>query len=331
MRRLFFSNEAKRLYSNMNLSKVRGLFAGSGSDALNNPEVTQRVIELTNKPPTDCCLLYIGTATYDSMAAMEKQTVCFKNSGVSVVALECTLKTPSVNEIEELTRKADIILVSGGNTLYAYDRWMQLNLRPHLIEAANRGCVLTGGSAGAICWFTAGHSDSMDPSSYRQDNIPKSTDSNQEEIFKSWKYIRVPCLNLFDGLVCPHYDKVQSNGILRALDFDEMMKRHSNERGICIDHWCSLVFPGDGTFEIFSPQDKLGSVTEDGDFSEDRKGVPGLWIKDVLDDDIVQTKLIGINGTKGVIGELCRPPSNGTSVVEDSLLSKARALNPIAF
>ena len=76
----------------MNLSKVRGLFAGSGSAALNNPEVTQRVIELTSKPPTECCLLYIGTATYDSTAAMEKQTVCFKNSGVSVVALECTLK-----------------------------------------------------------------------------------------------------------------------------------------------------------------------------------------------------------------------------------------------
>ena len=43
----------------------------------------------------------------------ETNSMCFKNSGVSVLSLECTLKTPSVNEIEELTRKADIILVSG--------------------------------------------------------------------------------------------------------------------------------------------------------------------------------------------------------------------------
>ena len=29
-----------------------------------------------------------------------------------------------------------------------------------------RGCILTGGSAGAICWFHSGHSDSADPDSY---------------------------------------------------------------------------------------------------------------------------------------------------------------------
>ena len=28
--------------------------------------------------------------------------------------------------------------------------------------------ILSGGSAGALCWFDAGHSDSMDPASYKK-------------------------------------------------------------------------------------------------------------------------------------------------------------------
>jgi hypothetical protein len=39
------------------------------------------------------------------------------------------------------------------------------------------------------------------------------------------------------GLVCPHFDQIQSNGILRATDFDEMVLRHPQERGIGIGNW----------------------------------------------------------------------------------------------
>lgn len=45
--------------------------------------------------------------------------------------------------------KADIILVSGGNTLYAVDRWTYLGLDELLRGAAHRGKVMAGGSAGA--------------------------------------------------------------------------------------------------------------------------------------------------------------------------------------
>ena len=57
--------------------------------------------------------------------------------------------------------------MSGGNTLYACDRFRKVGLVPILRAAAHRGCVLAGGSAGAICWFDGGHSDSMDPAYYR--------------------------------------------------------------------------------------------------------------------------------------------------------------------
>jgi hypothetical protein len=49
--------------------------------------------------------------------------------------------------------------------------------------------------------------------------------------------------------VCPHHDKVQSNGVLRAIDFDAMLLRHEGEQGICIDHWAALCVDGDA-FEV---------------------------------------------------------------------------------
>jgi hypothetical protein len=47
----------------------------------------------------------------------------------------------------------------------------------------------------------------------------------QEEGLTSWEYVRVEALAVLPGLLCPHFDKTQSNGVLRATDFDAMLKR----------------------------------------------------------------------------------------------------------
>ena len=56
------------------------------------------------------------------------------------------------------------------------------------MEAASRGIVLSGLSAGAICWFKYGCSDS------------RSFSSNVE-----WDYIRVSGLGFINAVYCPHY------------------------------------------------------------------------------------------------------------------------------
>ena len=50
---------------------------------------------------------------------------------------------------------ADIIVVSGGNTLFAVTRWRRLGVDVLLREAMERGAVLCGGSAGAIIWTSS--------------------------------------------------------------------------------------------------------------------------------------------------------------------------------
>lgn len=141
----------------------KGLFAGSGNGAMSEPYFAQSVIDLTKRSAPDVNLLYIGTASYDLPKYREIQTSAFAKMGCSISSLEVAHVSPLLMDLETAVSQAHVILVSGGNTLYAMERWRSLGLDGLLKDAAEKGVVMTGGSAGCICWFDGGHSDSMDP------------------------------------------------------------------------------------------------------------------------------------------------------------------------
>ena len=183
---------------------MRGVFIGSGSDGMNEQEAADCILKLTGKEQPR--ILYLGAATYDMPGPRERQTVRFAEAGCFVMSLD--LATPKAGEDSEAfaaklrgaVEAADVVVVSGGNTLYAADRFVKVGLLPLLREAMGRGCVLTGGSAGAICWFDSGHSDSMDPDSYRGAMLGTSDSGGDESSAlaegaeaKPWEYIKIPC------------------------------------------------------------------------------------------------------------------------------------------
>jgi peptidase E len=77
----------------------------------------------------------------------------------------------------------DVIYVGGGNTKSMLVVWRDWGLPELLREAWEKGIVLTGVSAGAICWFEQGVTD-------------------------SWAGELRPfdCLGFLPGSCCPHYD-----------------------------------------------------------------------------------------------------------------------------
>ena len=212
--------------------------------------MAREVLGLVGKPPASILVCYLGTATYDIDSYETAQCKRFVEAGCIVTPLRITGNEMfTAGRMKEVVDTADVVLVSGGNTLYAINRWKAIGLDKLLRSAADRGTVMCGGSAGAICWFTAGHSDSADPDSYYPAMMKDAEESKDESstlgaVAKPWKYIRVPCLDILPGLVVPHADKVQSNGVLRMTDFEEMMLRHPGERGITIDHFTALVVNG---------------------------------------------------------------------------------------
>jgi dipeptidase E len=149
------------------------------------------------------------------------------------------------------------------------------------------GKIFCGGSFGALWVFDAGHSDSMDPDTYKgamTGTLAKGGDesTNLEGEAKPWEYVRAPALGFLPGICCPHYDKTQSNGVLRAVDVEAMMKRHPGEVGLTIDHWAALRVEG-GNYTVISTPGKPGSVLPQAEFSPGQKGVPGVWTLSIKD------------------------------------------------
>ena len=164
---------------------MKGIFAGSGNASMSNPYIASAVIDLTQRRPEDLSLLYIGTASYDIAKFRHMQTKTFKKMGVTVKSLNVATEAMPRRGMEEALDEADIILVSGGNTLFAVDRWEYLGLGSLLRDAALSGKVMAGGSAGAICWFDGGHSDSMDPETYRTCMLSKFGGDNTVVVEKN--------------------------------------------------------------------------------------------------------------------------------------------------
>jgi dipeptidase E len=305
-----------------------GCFVGSGSDGMQRPEVVAKIIQLTRKVPADITVLYLGTATYDLPGPRHNQTFKLQEAGCKIIDIICGID----DELAMASKmdSADVILVSGGNTLFAVNFWTQLGLPALMKKAANRGCVLAGGSAGAICWFDGGHSDSADPDTYRaamktevatasasaanaSKQLPakdESTVLKEGEEKKQWEYIRVPCLSFLPGLVCPHADRTQSNGLLRIADFDQMLLRHKGERGICIDHFAALVVDGDRFSVVSCAASGVGPE-------------PAVYIKDVDENGNIVTRRAA---SEGLVAELLIAARD---IVHDARCGPCSAANPI--
>ena len=61
---------------------------------------------------------------------------------------------------EEILTKMDAIIVGGGNTLNMLAIWKAQEIDLALKKAYDKGIVLAGGSAGSLCWFNGGTTDS---------------------------------------------------------------------------------------------------------------------------------------------------------------------------
>jgi peptidase E len=100
-------------------------------------------------------------------------------------------------KINEKFLKADFIYIGGGDTLFMLDRWNKDNLLNKIIEAYNRGVIIAGRSAGAVCWFETMYTDS--------------------EVFgNSDEYSIQKGLGILKGVCSPHYN-IRKNDLHQAI------------------------------------------------------------------------------------------------------------------
>ena len=123
-----------------------------------------------------------------------------------------------LKDMEAKLLSADAIFVGGGNTMNMLAIWKAHGVDRILRKAWERGTVLAGESAGMICWFEQGVTDS------RPD-----------------KLTALDGLGFLKGSACPHY----SNDAPRRPRYHEMLLANEMKAGYACDDGVALYFEDD--------------------------------------------------------------------------------------
>ncbi len=166
--------------------------------------------------------LFLGTASHDSLPYFNS----FRKIYTSVFDIKADVALTVYGEmdfkhIEEKFLKADLIYAGGGDTLFMLSKWREKGLLPLIKDAYERGVILAGVSAGAICWFSDMYTDS--------DIMNGGTEYRLEK-----------GLGWLGGLMTPHYNE-------RREDFVKAFAASSFEEAYAAEDNCALEFT-DGKF-----------------------------------------------------------------------------------
>ncbi|MEL1231783.1 MAG: peptidase E, partial [Candidatus Neomarinimicrobiota bacterium] len=126
-------------------------------------------------------ILFIPTASAEPPDYIENFYKVFNELDCNPDHLSLFKRTPN---LKKLFAEQDIFFVGGGNTKSMLAVWKEWEIDQLLKYAYQEGKIMSGVSAGAICWFEKGVTDSWD-------NELRMLD----------------CLGFIQGNCCPHYDE----------------------------------------------------------------------------------------------------------------------------
>ncbi|MEH1835590.1 MAG: peptidase E [Nostoc sp.] len=196
-----------------------------------NPLLDRYILGLSKKKRPKIC--FIPTASGDS----DKYIVRFYSAFVQLLCQpsHLSLFNPPTSDFRSFVLEQDIIYVGGGNTKNLIALWKEWGLDHILREAWESGVILSGLSAGSICWFEEGVTDS----------IPG-------------KMTVLQCLGFLKGSNCPHYDGEPT----RKPAYHQLLSAGLISSGYAVDDGVALHFVGEQLEKVVSsrPQPKAYSL-----------------------------------------------------------------------
>lgn len=172
------------------------------------------VAQLTGKENPSIC--YLPTAAADNDRSIVRWYQRAAGLPLTPYVLKIFISSYSVDKtFEEVLLSMDAIIVGGGNTLNMMAIWKAQGIDTVLREAYEKGIVLAGGSAGSLCWFDNG-----------------TTDSRPKEL------TIVECLGFLPFSHSPHYSSEKS----RRPAYHQNILTGVLDNGYAIDNLAGIVF-----------------------------------------------------------------------------------------
>lgn len=168
------------------------------------------LVETASKPS----VCFVPTACGDAAGYILEFYEAFQRRNVEASHLR--LFRRDVDDLRSFVLRQDIIYVGGGNTANMMAVWREHGLVDILEDAYDEGAIFTGPSAGGICWFDSGVTDS-----YGTELAPLSG-----------------CMGFVEGSFCPHYD----GEVDREPAYQSMVAESILPGGYAADDGVGLVF-----------------------------------------------------------------------------------------
>jgi dipeptidase E len=191
-----------------------------------NPLLDLYCLSCTGKTIPKVC--FIPTASGDSEEFLTRFYTAFARYHCELSHLAFFRKPRAgaipLEEIERNLLSQDLIYVGGGNTRAMLAVWREWKIDEILKKAWHSGILLAGMSAGAICWFESGGSDS------------------------TWvgKLSPLPGLGFIRGSCTPHYD----GELNRRPEAQHLIEIGELPPGIGIDDGAAVLFTGQQIVEV---------------------------------------------------------------------------------
>ena len=193
------------------MKQIIALGGGGFSMEPENPLLDLYVLNQSDKINPKIC--FIPTASGDSDNYISRFNNFFEKQNCDPSHL--SLFKPPTRDLESFILEKDIIYVGGGNTKNLLVLWKEWGLDSIIKKAWELGIVLAGISAGSICWFEEG-----------------VTDSYGDEL-ESLK-----CLGLLKGSNCPHYVRESK----RRVSYQELVAKGKITSGYAADDGVALHY-----------------------------------------------------------------------------------------
>jgi peptidase E len=211
----------------MSDNEQRHIIAIGGSGSLTDPQalaLDRYIMGQARSPEPAVC--FVPTANGDTdVSLLRFYTLCSQ--------LPCRLshllffrRTPA--DLRSFLLRQDVIYVGGGNTRSMLAVWREWGMPDILREAWESGTVLAGRSAGAICWFAQGVTDSV------------------AEVL-----LPLDCLGFLPGSCCPHYDGEAD----RRPSYHQLLLDKKIISGIAIDDGVGVHFRGTAPYRVVTPRE----------------------------------------------------------------------------
>jgi len=190
------------------MKQIIAIGGGGFGREIKDLKIEKYIVDQCKKEKPSIC--FIPTATGDDPGYIDNFYKAFDSLNCKTSHIDFFKRT--IN-IEEHIDNQDIIFVGGGNTKSMLAVWREWELDKILLKAYLNGTIMSGVSAGAICWFEQGITD-------------------------SWKEHQalLPCLGFIDGICCPHYDEEPE----RIPFVSKVLKLNEIEDCIAIEGFCAL-------------------------------------------------------------------------------------------